>query len=531
MEGRLNPRPLPDRSRSSGAAASEPCTGPATSGCSAPWRSRLLAPGPAAAERVLREAQAAARLNHPSIVTLYELGEDDDGDLPGLGAGRRRDPAGARGGRGALGPRRGRVAAVELCEALAHAHERGVVHRDVKPENIAVARSGRCPLGPWGRAATGRAMLMDFGVASLAGEARITRTGEVVGTLAYMAPEQAEGEDGRPGGRRLLASRWSSTRHGAAPTRWHGRRPAATARAIGTPVVPARERAPGPAVRARGHGRLLPGAGPRAAPHRARARRASLPARRRFWIPLAPGADRPRVRAGSPLRSVARARSDRRPGRARVRPRHACLGGRKARAGGRARRSGPARSAPLRQGSRMARPARGAVPRPGRPGAALPGAGRLGREPPPLCRSRAARMVLARRRRGGARRIPALRRDRPRRRRAGRSRRRLRRRTCSCRCWRPPRWRWPPSWTAAAALLGAAARLAQPRRSGRGRARLGRGARRHAPVLAGGAPDPATAGLVAALAVDPRAAVWLRSTTPERPRARPTTAAMARGTA
>ena len=73
-----------------------------------------------------------------------------------------------------------------LCGALAHAHERGVVHRDVKPQNVLI------PDAP--RSAAGVAKLADFGVAHLAGDEPLTRTGDVVGTLAYMAPEQAEGK-------------------------------------------------------------------------------------------------------------------------------------------------------------------------------------------------------------------------------------------------------------------------------------------------------------------------------------------------
>ena len=73
-----------------------------------------------------------------------------------------------------------------LCDALEHAHERGVVHRDVKPQNVIV------PDAP--RSAAGVAKLADFGVAHLAGDEPLTRTGDVVGTLAYMAPEQAAGQ-------------------------------------------------------------------------------------------------------------------------------------------------------------------------------------------------------------------------------------------------------------------------------------------------------------------------------------------------
>jgi eukaryotic-like serine/threonine-protein kinase len=146
----------------------------------------------AGSRRVLREAQAAARLNHPSIVTLYELGEDDGSiylvseliegeNLRHLLRGRR------------LSDRDVAEAGADVCEALAHAHERGVVHRDVKPENIAIARWEDARVGPWSSAAGAGASLMDFGVASVAGTSPLTRTGEVVGTLAYMAPSACSG--------------------------------------------------------------------------------------------------------------------------------------------------------------------------------------------------------------------------------------------------------------------------------------------------------------------------------------------------
>ncbi|CAB4914298.1 unannotated protein [freshwater metagenome] len=142
------------------------------------------------AARAEREAHAAARLSHPGIVALYEAGRDDGivylasefvegrtlGELCADGALSDRDVV--------------RIGAA-LCDALEHAHARGVVHRDVKPANIIV------PDEPSGEASI--AKLTDFGVAHLAGDDGLTRTGDVVGTLAYMSPEQADGlaVDGR----------------------------------------------------------------------------------------------------------------------------------------------------------------------------------------------------------------------------------------------------------------------------------------------------------------------------------------------
>ncbi len=139
-----------------------------------------------AGRRVLREAQAAARLNHPGIVTLYEMGEEDGSALlvtelvEGSTLGRLAE-------RGELSDREIGEIGADLCEALDHAHSRGVVHRDIKPQNVQVVE-GSEP----------RAKLMDFGVAHLAGDSPLTAAGDVVGTLAYMSPEQAEGKPAGP---------------------------------------------------------------------------------------------------------------------------------------------------------------------------------------------------------------------------------------------------------------------------------------------------------------------------------------------
>jgi len=142
----------------------------------------------AGADRVLREAQAAARLNHPTIVTLYELGERDGHAIlvSELVDGHTLDRL-ARDG--AISDRDVAQIGVDLCAALTHAHKRGVIHRDVKPQNAIVR--------PWDSGRR-RAKLMDFGIAAVAGAPALTATGEVVGTLAYMAPEQAEGQTAGP---------------------------------------------------------------------------------------------------------------------------------------------------------------------------------------------------------------------------------------------------------------------------------------------------------------------------------------------
>src|SRR6266545_6108464 len=135
------------------------------------------------APRVTREAQAVARLAHRNIATLYELATD--GERAFL-VSELIDGETVRvlGRRGELSDRLVAELGAGACAALAHAHRNGVVHRDVKPENILVAVGGE-------------AKLVDFGIARITGEKSLTASGDVVGTLAYMAPEQADGL--RPG--------------------------------------------------------------------------------------------------------------------------------------------------------------------------------------------------------------------------------------------------------------------------------------------------------------------------------------------
>ncbi len=141
---------------------------------------------PVAAEmtRLRREARHAARLKHPGIVTVHEVGQDggqcylisefiEGTTLSQWAAGR------------AVTPRLAAGIALRVAEALEHAHSRGVMHRDVKPSNILIDGDGQ-PL------------LTDFGLArGLAGEATLTLDDQLMGTPAYMAPEQARGDGAR----------------------------------------------------------------------------------------------------------------------------------------------------------------------------------------------------------------------------------------------------------------------------------------------------------------------------------------------
>jgi hypothetical protein len=138
---------------------------------------------PAAAERAEREALAAARLSHPAVVQLYEAGRDAEAVYL-VSELVRGATLGDLLAEGALSDRDVLLIGMALCDALSHAHARGVVHRDVKPGNVLV---------PEGSADGVVAKLTDFGIARMSGDDALTATGDVVGTLAYMAPEQAEG--------------------------------------------------------------------------------------------------------------------------------------------------------------------------------------------------------------------------------------------------------------------------------------------------------------------------------------------------
>jgi eukaryotic-like serine/threonine-protein kinase len=179
------------------------------------------------AERAAREAQATARLSHPAIVALYEARREGEAFylVSELVQG---DTLATLIAEDALADEEILRIGVAISSALEHAHARGVIHRDVKPQNILV------PEEPSEQAP---AKLTDFGGARLAGEDVLTRTGDVLGTLAYMAPEQCEGR-----GATAQADLYSlalvlyEALSGVNPVR--GATPTATARRIGTVLTP-----------------------------------------------------------------------------------------------------------------------------------------------------------------------------------------------------------------------------------------------------------------------------------------------------
>ncbi|MBV9309405.1 MAG: serine/threonine protein kinase, partial [Solirubrobacterales bacterium] len=135
--------------------------------------------------RFEREARAAARLQHPGIVTLYEATFDEE-DAYLVSELVQGQTLRALLDAGRLSDQDIVALAIGLCDALAHAHANGVVHRDVKPSNVLVPERPESAYP---------AKLTDFGVARVIGGDSLTRTNEVVGTAAYMAPEQAEGRE------------------------------------------------------------------------------------------------------------------------------------------------------------------------------------------------------------------------------------------------------------------------------------------------------------------------------------------------
>ncbi|MBA2442183.1 MAG: Stk1 family PASTA domain-containing Ser/Thr kinase [Rubrobacter sp.] len=137
-------------------------------------------------ERFRREAQSAAALSHPNIVSIYDRGESEEGTyyiaMEYISGGTLKDRIRQR---GALPARTAAEVALQIAEALRAAHDRGVIHRDIKPHNILITESGDLKV-------------TDFGIARAASSTTMTRTGSILGTAHYISPEQAMGKPAGP---------------------------------------------------------------------------------------------------------------------------------------------------------------------------------------------------------------------------------------------------------------------------------------------------------------------------------------------
>jgi len=137
-------------------------------------------------ERFRREATSAAGLSHPNIVQVYDRGETPDGTcyiaMEYVSGGTLKERLDER---GPMEPQRALAVASQVAEALWAAHERGVIHRDIKPQNILVTDMGHLKV-------------TDFGIARAASAATISTTSAVFGTAGYLSPEQALGEPATP---------------------------------------------------------------------------------------------------------------------------------------------------------------------------------------------------------------------------------------------------------------------------------------------------------------------------------------------
>jgi TolB-like protein len=131
--------------------------------------------------RFLHEAQAAAALDHPNISTIHEVHEAD-GHAFMVMAYIEGEDVGTKLQSGPMDLEEALDIAIQVCRGLAKAHSAGVVHRDIKPGNVIITPEGQ-------------AKIVDFGLAKLADQTRLTKTGASVGTVRYMSPEQSSGGD------------------------------------------------------------------------------------------------------------------------------------------------------------------------------------------------------------------------------------------------------------------------------------------------------------------------------------------------
>lgn len=131
--------------------------------------------------RFVREAKLAGRLSHPNVVRVYDAGEEDDRPYIVMECVEGESLAETLRREGRLEPERVRELGLQACAGLEHAHRAGLIHRDVKPANLLVTGDGTLKIA-------------DFGIAHATEGTRVTEVGTVLGTAAYLSPEQANGE-------------------------------------------------------------------------------------------------------------------------------------------------------------------------------------------------------------------------------------------------------------------------------------------------------------------------------------------------
>ena len=143
---------------------------------------KIVPSGRALTARIVREVQAAGALDHPNVVALYDWFSDDEGSVLvwELVRGDSLDQLAERLDDGDVA-----AVGVELLDALAYAHSQGIIHRDVKPQNVMLGDDGHVKV-------------MDFGIAHLMDADTLTGDGDLIGTIAYMSPEQAQGKRVQP---------------------------------------------------------------------------------------------------------------------------------------------------------------------------------------------------------------------------------------------------------------------------------------------------------------------------------------------
>jgi serine/threonine protein kinase len=149
-----------------------------------------LTKDPNARERFIQEAKAASALTHPNVCTIHDIQEHECPAFAGAPAGKQLfivmefvDGQTLRDKTGTISFKHAIDIGIQIADGLAAAHEKGIVHRDIKPENIMVRRDGIV-------------QIMDFGLAKLRGTVtRLTKEGSTVGTVAYMSPEQVQGQE------------------------------------------------------------------------------------------------------------------------------------------------------------------------------------------------------------------------------------------------------------------------------------------------------------------------------------------------